>query len=157
MDSGKENGGLITLVRNRNLTKFYNFTCFVKTVKIIGCKHNIAVMYCRLCRAAHRYMNTTAECYIHKYYAYIHTHTYTYLIHTYTHIYIHYIKSHYVTLHYITLRYVTLHCIALNYITLHYITLHYITLIHMFVTKSVGCGKSHKDSNIRNIYSVKYY
>ena len=34
----------------------------------------------------------------------------------------------------------------------------YITPVHQFcVTKTVGCGKNHKSTNIYNFYSVKYY
>ena len=33
----------------------------------------------------------------------------------------------------------------------------YSPCIHQCVTKTVGCGTSHKYTNIHNVYSVKYY
>ena len=32
-----------------------------------------------------------------------------------------------------------------------------IPLSHKNFTKTVGCGKSHKNTNMHNFYSVKYY
>ena len=42
--------------------KLYIFTCFVLTLKIIRCTHNIAIMYYRLCTLPSCRLNITVEC-----------------------------------------------------------------------------------------------
>jgi hypothetical protein len=45
----RANGTATAYKESRSLTKIYIFTCFLLTVKIIRCTHNVVVMYCEIC------------------------------------------------------------------------------------------------------------
>jgi hypothetical protein len=104
----------------------------------VGFLPHTSFQICHACMHAYIRTHTHTHARTHKH-THMHTHTHTLIhIHTHTHSYTH---TH-------------THTNTHSYTHTH--MYYYIPWIHKCVTKTVGCGTSHKYTNIHNLYTVRY-